>query len=388
MKVSFLTANNSRSAGGLFYTITSCTKSLLDKGIDVSVISCNGKYSPQDKLEYGNVPLLVYNRSKLPILNTLGYSTDINHIIDIQKPQIIHQQGIWMYHSYAALRYRNRHPGTILIIEPHGMLDPWAIHNSGWKKKIVGYLFEYKNLRNADCIHALCQSEYESIRSFGLKNPVAIIPNGVNLPKDLKFNRSQNRKILLYIGRIHPKKGIKELILGIVMIKKFNPFLLKSWDIHIAGWDQNGYINELKRLVEINHLVDNIKFVGPLYGEAKERALNQANAFILPSFSEGLPMSVLEAWAHKLPVVMTDYCNLSEGFDSDAAFRISPNPKSIFNTLQDVFSADNAKLEDIGNNGYNLVKQNFTWDRVATQTIELYKYLLNGGEKPKFIYER
>ena len=134
--------------------------------------------------------------------------------------------------------------------------------------------------------------------------------------------------------------------------------------------------------------MNNIKFVGPLYGEAKERALNQANAFILPSFSEGLPMSVLEAWAHKLPVVMTDYCNLSEGFDSDAAFRISPNPKSIFNTLQDVFSADNAKLEDIGNNGYNLVKQNFTWDRVATQTIELYKYLLNGGEKPKFIYER
>ena len=98
-------------------------------------------------------------------------------------------------------------------------------------------------------------------------------------------------------------------------------------------------------------------------------------------------MSVLEAWAYKLPVIMTDYCNLPEGFNSDAAFRISPFPESIFSTLQDVFSADNAKLEEIGDNGYNLVKQNFTWDSVADQTIELYKYLLNGDEKPRFVYD-
>ena len=387
MKVAFLTANNSRSAGGLFYTITSVTKYLLDKGIDVSVIGCNDKYSQQDMPVYRNVPLLTYNRTKLPILKTLGYSTDINYIIDKQYPQIIHQQGLWMYHSYVSLIYKERHPECKIIIEPHGMLDPWAVQNSAWKKKIVGHLFEYKNLHSADCIHALCQSEYESIRKFGLKNPVAIIPNGVDLPKNLHFDCSFDKKILFYIGRIHPKKGIKELILGIAMVKKVNPALLKFWEIHIAGWDQNGYINELKHLVDVNNLVDNVRFVGSLYGEAKEKALSQANAFILPSFSEGLPMSVLEAWAYRLPVVMTDYCNLPEGFKSDAAFRISPTPESIFNTLQNVFSADNAKLKEIGDNGYNLVKQNFSWDRVANQTVKLYKYLLNEGEKPKFVYE-
>lgn len=387
MKVSFLTADNSRSAGGLFYTMTSCTKLLLNKDIDVSVVSCDDKYSQQDMWEYGNVPLLVYNRTKIPILNTLGYSNDINNILGKLHPQIIHQQGIWMYHSLAALRYKNSHPETVLIVEPHGMLDSWAVRNSKWKKKIVGYLFEYKNLRNADCIHALCKSEYESIRNFGLKNPIAIIPNGVILPKNQNFSRSYNKKILLYIGRIHPKKGIKELILGITMVKNVNPFLFKSWEIHIAGWDQNGYINELKHLVEINNLKDNVKFIGPLYGETKEKALSQASAFILPSFSEGLPMSVLEAWAYKLPVIMTDYCNLPEGFTADAAFRISPIPESIFSTLQEVFTADNVKLNEIGNNGFNLVKQNFTWEMVVNQTIELYKYLLNGGEKPRFVYE-
>lgn len=387
MKVVFLTADNSRSAGGLFYTITSVTKSLLDKGIDVSVIGRNDKYSQQDIPMYGTVPIITYNRVKLPIFETLGYSTDINYIIDTQHPQIIHQQGIWMYHSCAALDYKSRHPETILIIEPHGMLDPWAVRNSAWKKKIVGNLFEYKNLRNADCIHALCESEYESIRKFGLKNPVAIIPNGVKLPMNLHYNKSSDKKILLYIGRIHPKKGIKELILGIGMIKKANPSVLESWEIHIAGWDQNGHINELKNLVEISHLGNNVKFIGAIFGEAKEKALSQANAFILPSFSEGLPMSVLEAWAYKLPVIMTDYCNLPEGFKSNAAFRISPIPESISQILQDVFSADNTRLKEIGNNGYNLVNRNFTWDRVANQTIELYKYLINGGKKPDFVYD-
>ena len=77
---------------------------------------------------------------------------------------------------------------------PRGMLDPWAVKNSAWKKKIVGWLYEYRNLRSADCIHALCQSEYESIRKFGLKNPVAIIPNGITLPQITSFDRNGNRK--------------------------------------------------------------------------------------------------------------------------------------------------------------------------------------------------
>lgn len=387
MRVAFLTAGNSRSAGGLFYTITSVTKLLFDKGIEISVIGHNDKYSQEDKQVYGNVPLLTYNRTKLPILKTLGYSPDINHILDKYAPQIIHQQGIWMYHSYAALRYKRTHPETILIVEPHGMLDPWAVRNSAWKKKIVGHLFEYNNLHNADCIHALCQSEYESIRNFGLKNPIAIIPNGVNLPNNLCIKHSSEKKILLYIGRIHPKKGLKELILAIAIVKKKRPNSLKNWELHIAGWDQNGHINELKQLVDINDLNNNVIFLDPLYGDAKENALNQANAFILPSFSEGLPMSVLEAWAHKLPVIMTEFCNLPEGFNSDAAFRISPTPQGIANVLIDVFCTDKIRLDEIGNNGYNLVKHYFTWESVANQTIKLYKCLLYRGIKPDFVYE-
>lgn len=117
------------------------------------------------------------------------------------------------------------------------------------------------------------------------------------------------------------------------MVKERNPSLFNSWEIHIAGWDQNGHLNELKHLVETFNLASDVKFVGSLYGEAKERALCQANAFILPSFSEGLPMSVLEAWAYELPVVMTDYCNIPEGFNHKCAVRVEPTPEDIHQKL-------------------------------------------------------
>lgn len=130
---------------------------------------------------------------------------------------------------------------------------------------------------------------------------------------------------------------------------------------------------------------DVVKFIGAIYGEQKEKELCQADAFVLTSYSEGLPMSVLEAWAYKLPVLMTDFCNIPEGFDADAAVRVDTTPESIAEGLIKMFSMSDKRLEQIGNNGYNLVKEHFTWEYVASQTIELYEWLTEGGEKPLFV---
>lgn len=387
MKVIFLTSSNSRLSGGLFYTIQSLTQQLLKKTIRVSLLSYDDQYSSIDRICYGNVPLLSYHRSKLIFLKALGFSRDLYKILQRENPQIIHQQGIWMYHSYAALLYKRKNPSTIKIIEPHGMLDSWAIHNSTWKKKIVGYLYENENLRTADCIHALCKSEYESIRNFGLKNPVAIIPNGIDIPLNPIYCRNSDKKILLFIGRIHPKKGLKELLFALKILKENNSSFFQFWKIRIGGWSQNGHIEELKKIVLENDLEKYIEFIGPIYGTNKEKELCCANAFILPSFSEGLPMSVLEAWAYKLPVIMTEYCNIPEGFITNSALKITPNSQNIADCLEKLGNMGEDTLEIIGNNGYNLVKSKFNWDHISEQTIDLYQWLLNKGEKPDFVYE-
>ena len=387
MKTLFLTSYGSRLGGGLYSTMTCYSQAMQNNGIESVVVSFVDEFWDHDKIAYGNVRTVNYHRCGILGMKQLGFSTDIHRVVREENADIIHQQGIWMYYSYATLVEKWKNLRCKVIIEPHGMLDPWAVRNSGWKKKIASYLFEYRNLRSADCIHALCQSEYESIRRFCLKNPVAIIPNGITLPQTPRYDRDHKKKILLFIGRIHPKKGIKELIEGMKILKEQAPSLLNSWEIHIAGWDQNGHLNELKYIVETYNLVNDVKFVGSLYGKAKEKALCQANAFILPSFSEGLPMSVLEAWAYELPVVMTDFCNIPEGFNHKCAIRVEPTPKDISEKLTLFFQLSTMELKYMGQRGKELVSQSFTWEVVARQTLELYYYLLGVGSKPSFVYE-
>ncbi|NDV66983.1 glycosyltransferase [Bacteroides sp. 224] len=387
MKSLLLTSYGSRRAGGLFATMQDYSKALQQRGVSPVIMSLVDEFWERDKIAYENVKVINYHQLLFPGGNALGFSIDIHKLIADENPEIIHQQGIWMYYSHATLKAKQANPNCKVIIEPHGMLDPWAVKNSAWKKKIVGRLFEYRNLSSADCIHALCKSEYESIRQFGLKNPIAIIPNGIVLPTNPPIDRNHEEKILLFIGRIHPKKGLVPLIEGLYTMNLSQPKILKNWTIRIAGWGQNGHLEELKLLVEKYQLNGIVKFIGPVTGKDKESELCKANAFILPSFSEGLPMSVLEAWAYKLPVVMTKYCNLPEGFDKHAAVCIDTNPQSISDGLQQIFTMRDNELSKMGNNGFLLVKEQFSWGHIADQTIQLYNYMLKGGNKPNFVYD-
>lgn len=381
MKVLFVGDSNSRSAGGLFATITALTKALKAQGTDIAFLGYNDKYSSADAASFGDVSQLCYSTTQLPVLSTLGYSRDIHNLIEEYHPDIIHSQGLWMYHSAAVLRYKKRHPEVKVIVQPHGMLDPWAVRNSGWKKSIVGYWYEYENLRRADCIHALCQSEADAIRQFGLKNRIEIIPNGIALPEWpldeilAKRKKNEGRKTLLYIGRIHPKKGLRELIGGLALVKEKKPEFLNEWQVKIAGWDQLNHTAELKTLIESKNLNDCITLVGPAFGDEKERLLTGASAFILPSFSEGLPMSVLEAWAYALPVVMTPHCNIPDGFTAEAAICCEPNPQSIANSFAKLNYLTNDEASRMGIRGYSLVETKFTWSRIAKLTIDLYNLI-------------
>lgn len=386
MKYIILATNNSRTAGGLCAAIAGVTREVNKKSRLIDLVSCNDLYTKEDWGQYGYTINHSYNVCSLPLLSSFGYSFDLSNVLEKRHPQIIDVQGLWMYHSFAALRYQKRHPEIKKVITPHGMLDPWAVKNSAWKKKLVGHLFEYKNLRTADCFHALCYSEYESIRKFGLKQPVAVIPNGIDLPTNPRFIKNNEKKVLLYISRIHPKKGLKDMIEGVALIRQQSPEILQNWTIRIAGWNQLNHQEELETLSANLGVNDIVSFIGPVFGEVKEKELCQADAFILPSFSEGLPMSILEAWAYKLPCIMTEFCNIPEGFDADAAIKIEPNANSIAKGLKYFFELSEDQQTQIGENGYKLCRERFTWSTIAKMKIEMYEWLLGERDKPNFIY--
>jgi poly(glycerol-phosphate) alpha-glucosyltransferase len=301
---------------------------------------------------------------------------------------ILHSHGLWMYPSVVARKWASRN-GKPHVVSPRGMLDPWALANSRWKKRIAWSLFEHGNLSNAACLHALTEAEAEAMRRVGLRNPIAVIPNGVDAQPDTgdlrspDWLRGDGRALLLYLGRIHPKKGLLPLIVAWKALARRSD-LTRRWVLAIAGWDDGGHLAAIDAAIRAHSLERDILLPGPLYGEAKDAALRHACAFILPSLSEGLPVAVLEAWSYGLPVFMTGACGLPEGFREEAALEISAEPNAMAATLADGLG-DAAALSAAGARGRALAQRKFAWSRIAADMADVYRWLAGSAPRPSTV---
>ncbi|MFM8364996.1 MAG: glycosyltransferase [Verrucomicrobiota bacterium] len=273
---------------------------------------------------------------------------------------------LWKYPAWALLDWQKL-TGKQVVLAPHGSLDAWALRNSRWKKRVASLLFKDRQLRAATCFRALCGAEADSIRALGLTQRIEVVPNGVVLPELSTAKRPSGPKRLLFLGRIHPKKGLANALRAWLELgHEKSGALLEGWELVVAGWDQGGHEAELKRLCGDRKA--RVVFAGPAFGVEKEALLRSAEAFVLPSFSEGLPMSVLEAWSHGLPVAMTPECHLPEGFDAGAALEIFNSGNDVaglvrgLRTLIEMSDADRLTM---GRRGRQLVEERFTWPIVA-----------------------
>lgn len=386
MKVGVVTASISRRAGGLFWAVRYLARCAQHAGCDVKVFSIVDEFSGKDASEWYGLDLRL-----LPCcgLEAFGYAPEFAHALDAHRLDLLHTHGLWMYPSLASLRWSRRWDRPV-VVSPHGMLDPWAVRNSAWKKRLVGKLFEHAHLHRCACLHALCESEYRAIRSYGLSNSVAIIPNGVDLPAlnycypqpEWATDLSSNCRVLLFLGRIHPKKGLVNLLHAWAQAGKQSPAISEIWHLVVAGWDQGGHREQLERLAEDLGVLGSVHFVGPQFKEQKAASLARAAAFILPSFSEGLPMAVLEAWSYCLPVLITPQCNLPEGFVVEAALDILPNVDSIRSALAKLFTLTDIERLAMGERGRELVEQRFTSPTIAAKMKEVYTWVLGAGSPP------
>ena len=281
------------------------------------------EYSESDRTSWSSVPLYLHNA----FLPRFAYAPDLNELRINARHDVLHRHGLWLYPSIAVSRWQ-RNTGRPVVVSTQGMLERWALDNGRHKKRIAALLFERSSLRGAACIHC-SKAEVPAVRAFGLSNPIAVIPNGADLPHH--GNRlprpawlpDDGRRTLLFLGRIHPKKGIRETLQAWALLSSQETSILKQWRLVIAGWDDGGHIKSLIEHAQSLGLRDVI-FPGPLFAGEKLATFAHADAFILASHSEGLPMAVLEAWSYSLPVFMTHECNLPEGFDEGAAIKIQP----------------------------------------------------------------
>ncbi len=309
MRIGFITPSISRCSGGIFEIQRRLALELQAyPEVDVSVYGLKDEWAHEDRHAWSPVSPQVFAHIGP---SAFRYSPKLLDAVLSSNCDLLHLHVLWMATSLVTLRWsqRRRRPYVVTI---NGMLEPWALRNAAWKKGIARWLFEQSNLDNADCICVNSYSEFKSVRDFGLTNPVAIIPNGIDIVSDaqsferskwLKFVTGDCRKTLLFLSRLHPKKGLTNLLKAWGL----NNEIRKAWKLVIAGWDESGHEVELKQLASRIGLawsedgasttpVD-VYFVGPQFGEDKTELFRVCDAFILPSFSEGFPMAVLEAWA-------------------------------------------------------------------------------------------
>lgn len=400
MKVAMIASSVSRAAGGLLPAVQRLGHSL--SGVpdtQVNIVGLEDEFTAADTNSWQPLVPRTFPRQGPA---AFGFSTGLNRHLLQGDFDIVHQHGLWQFISMGVSRWHSASRNPYLV-SPHGMLDAWALSNSRRKKQIAAWCFENRNLHRAGCLHALCEAEAQSMRDYGLKNPICIIPNGIDLPavssQDSRsplaspFLQFPGKKVLLYLGRIHPKKGLTNLLHAWARVRN------EQWVLAIAGWDQGGHEEELKWLADDLGLSwsqaddsksqagerDSLVFLGPQFNDAKTACYENCDAFVLPSFSEGLPMVVLEAWAHGKPVLMTPHCNLPEGFAARAAIRIEPGRDRIAEGLTQLFQLSGDDLRLLGNNGRRLAATRFTWVKVAADMNAVYQWLLGEGPEPDCI---
>lgn len=356
MKLAMYLSCPSSNGAGLYYATYPIFQKLIKKTSVSTIVLCNQEIK-EKKDDYK----VWCDNLSLPTQSGLLHA--INHFRKGSEQDITHLHGLWGSHSLGAYLYSIR-KNKGLVISPHGMLDKWALEQSKYKKSLSRLIYENKLWGKANYFHALNSNEALSIRELLPTANVVIIPNGVDIPYYKKIDFSSKRKIL-FLGRLHRKKGIYELLSAWSALYSK---LKNNIELHIAGWGDIDIQEKLKNM-------DGVVYHGAVHGEKKKNLLEICDGFILPSFSEGLPMTVLEAWSYGIPVMMSKACNLDVALKSGFAMEVDPSVDSIKKQLEAFAHMPNDELLALSELSLDFVRKNYDWSIIAEQHYELYNEL-------------
>jgi glycosyltransferase involved in cell wall biosynthesis len=303
---------------------------------------------------------------------------------------VVHQHGLWAAPTRAVGLLRAR-LGVPVVVAAHGYLQPWALGRSRGKKWLAGVLYEHAGLRHAACLHAVAEPEVKDYRDFGLTNPIAVIPNGIDRAwldsagDGASFRKiygiEPGRRMLLFLSRITPKKGLLLALHALAARRK--EFM--DWVFVIAGADEFGHKTEVEALACQLAVDGQVRFVGRLDGQPKRDAFAAAELFILPSFSEGAPLVVLEALATGLPVLTTRATPWQDLERHACGWWVEATYEGVEDGLLAATAQSPEVLKQMGDRGRALVAASYTWSLSADMTVQLYDWLRGRGDRPEFV---
>ncbi len=374
MKVIQVISRISDEASGPSYSVPRLSDALgqLETEVHLHVLAPAPKASPTYQ---------IHPHPGWRFLNRLGLSPGMRRALSREAgaAAVIHNHGLWMmpniYPEWAV-----RGTACRLVVSPRGMLSVWSLRRSVWKKRVMWFLGQGKLLHASHCFHATSEIEYGEIRALDLRAPVAIIPNGIDIPA-LSTGVAAGPRRLLFLSRINPKKGVDILLHAWQRVEPCFP----EWELHIVGVsDPPNYQAQMKRLAD-DLGIHRVCFPSPAFGPDKTHQYQRADLFVLPTHSENFGLVVGEALAHGLPAIVTKGAPWSGLEERGCGWWIEQGVDSVAECLQSALALSPDKLREMGRKGRQWMEQEFSWKHVGGMMLETYRWLVGGGTPPAWV---
>ncbi len=378
MKITHVISSISKRSGG-----TSTYLCSLLSGLPSSLKNTLVSYDSNDNLEFSkDVNLKIIDISKRRIN---GFSREFYGTLNETSSDLIHINGLWEFSSFLASKIAQSKK-IPYIISTHGMLEKWSLGQNKYIKKMALFLYQNKALRLASCIHATSHNELLSIREKGFKNPIALIPNAINLEEFPIYKKKSNKqKKLLFLSRIHKKKGIELIIKA---WSELDSSLTKHWNVEIVGNGEQKYINDLHDKICELKLDQSITLTGPIFGKSKQLKYREADLFVLPSYSENFGIVIAEALASNVPVITTKGAPWEELNTNNCGDWIEIGLEPLKDSLAKMLVKSESEFLEMGQRGRKLIEKKYCLSSVARDMFILYRWLLKLDKtEPNFIYQ-
>lgn len=355
MKVIHYISSLDQKCGGVA-TYMQCLSKELGKYCELVVVTRQSS----NPLILGNCKVLFLPYDKKSFISVF------KRILDEECPDIVHLNGIWQYDLHWVQK-ESQSRGIKTFITPHGMLEPWSLRHNFVKKCISLLLYERKALREADMLFATDKCEHDEIVRLKLTGkPVPIISNGIDIDEYSLKESWKIKKKILFLSRIHIKKGVELLLEAAFDIKES----LCDYEFVIAGEGNPAYVNKLKK--KVKDLALNVSFVGGVYGEAKINLIKDADFMVLPTFSENFGYVIAESLACGTPVITTKGTPWEDIETWGCGRWIDRTRSELSDAILRMTAMDATSLELMGRNGSNLIESKYTALYMVELMMKIY----------------